>query len=123
MINFRIWLIELSIPHSEAEGTYKLSGTIPPNFDLGFSSGNERCLFMMHYFKYFAKIMRISMTKKFYLHPKRINENQFLRFKWQTDGQNFNSNIVITAGCLMLETSFNSQGIIFIFNLFQILKV
>ena len=99
MINFRIWLIELSIPHSEAEGTYKLSGTIPPNFDLGFSSGNERCLFMMHYFKNLSKIMRISMTKKFNLHHKRINEKQFLRFKWSTAGQNLNSNKVMTAGC------------------------
>ena len=38
----RKWDIELSIPRVEAEGTYRMSGTIPPNFDLGFSTGDER---------------------------------------------------------------------------------
>ena len=38
----RTWDIELSIPRVEAEGTYRMSGTIPPNFDLGFSTGDER---------------------------------------------------------------------------------
>ena len=34
--------MELSIPRVEAEGTYRMSGTIPPNFVLGFSTGDER---------------------------------------------------------------------------------
>ena len=38
----RKWDIELSLPRVEAKGTYKMSGTIPPNFDLGFSTGDER---------------------------------------------------------------------------------
>jgi len=38
----RKWDIELSIPRVEAEGIYRMSGTIPPNLDLGFSTGDER---------------------------------------------------------------------------------
>jgi len=38
----RTWNIELSIPKVEAKGTYRMSGTIPPNLDLGFSTGDER---------------------------------------------------------------------------------
>ena len=33
--------------------------------------------------------------------------------KGSTAGQNLNSNTFLTARCLMLQTSFNSQGIIF----------
>jgi len=38
----RKWDIELSIPRVEAKGIYRMSGTIPPNLDLGFSTGDER---------------------------------------------------------------------------------
>merc|ERR1719189_3360156 len=38
----RSWDIELSIPRVEAEGVYRMSGSIPPNLDLGFSTGDER---------------------------------------------------------------------------------
>ena len=38
----RTWNIELSIPKVEAKGIYRMSGTIPPNLDLGFSTGDER---------------------------------------------------------------------------------
>ena len=34
-------------------------------------------------------------------------------FNGSTAGQNLNSNSFLTARCLMLQTSFNSQGIIF----------
>jgi len=40
--NGRTWDIELSIPRVEAEGVYRMSGSIPPNLDLGFSTGDER---------------------------------------------------------------------------------
>jgi len=38
----RTWYIELYIPRVEAAGTYIMSGTIPPNLDLGYSTGDER---------------------------------------------------------------------------------
>ena len=38
----RTWDIELFIPRVEAAGIYRMSGTIPPNLDLGFSTGDER---------------------------------------------------------------------------------
>ena len=36
------WKVELSLPRVDAVGTYKMSGTIPPNLDLGSSKGDER---------------------------------------------------------------------------------
>jgi len=38
----RTWDIKLSLPKINAVGMYKLFGTIPPNLDLGFSTGDER---------------------------------------------------------------------------------
>merc|ERR1711868_105717 len=38
----RTWDIELYLPRVEAAGIYRMSGTIPPNLDLGFSTGDER---------------------------------------------------------------------------------
>ena len=42
ILGFRKWDIELSIPRVEAEGIYNMEGTIPPNLDLGRSTGDER---------------------------------------------------------------------------------
>ena len=39
---FRTWDIELSIPRVTAAGVYIMSGTVPPNLDLGTSTGDER---------------------------------------------------------------------------------
>merc|ERR1719483_679134 len=38
----RTWDIQLTLPTISAVGMYKLFGTIPPNLDLGLSSGDER---------------------------------------------------------------------------------
>jgi len=38
----RTWDIQYSLPKINAVGMYKLFGTIPPNLDLGLSSGDER---------------------------------------------------------------------------------
>ena len=38
----RTWDIELSIPRVTAAGVYIMSGTVPPNLDLGTSTGDER---------------------------------------------------------------------------------
>ena len=38
----RTWDIKLLLPKINAIGMYKLFGTIPPNLDLGTSTGDER---------------------------------------------------------------------------------
>jgi len=38
----RAWHVEMSIPRSDAVGVYKMTGTLPPNIDLGTSSGDQR---------------------------------------------------------------------------------
>ena len=40
----RRWEVELSLPRVEAVGRYKMTGTVPPNLDLGSSEGDERLL-------------------------------------------------------------------------------
>ena len=34
--------MEFSVPHVEAAGIYKMTGSLPPNIDLGTSTGPER---------------------------------------------------------------------------------
>ena len=34
--------MELSLPRVDAVGFYKMTGTVPPNLDLGSSEGDER---------------------------------------------------------------------------------
>ena len=34
--------MELSLPRVDSVGTYRMSGTIPPNLDLGLSTGEGR---------------------------------------------------------------------------------
>merc|ERR1719461_700134 len=38
----RTWKVELSLPRVDAVGLYKMTGTVPPNLDLGSSEGDER---------------------------------------------------------------------------------
>ena len=38
----RTWDVSLSLPRISTVGVYKMSGTIPPNLDLGFSTGDQR---------------------------------------------------------------------------------
>merc|ERR1711936_120131 len=40
----RTWDVELSLPRISTVGVYKMSGTIPPNLDLGFSTGDQRSI-------------------------------------------------------------------------------
>ena len=67
------WKVELSLPRVDAVGTYKMSGTIPPNLDLGSSNGDERlnnvigrlsafhmlrCTFFLRYAWYYFCLLR-----------------------------------------------------------------
>ena len=38
----RTWRVELFLPRVEAVGVYTMTGSLPPNIDLGTSTGPER---------------------------------------------------------------------------------
>merc|ERR1711971_1457702 len=38
----RTWHVEMSLPRADSVGVYKMSGSLPPNIDLGTSSGPQR---------------------------------------------------------------------------------
>ena len=42
LCHFRTWSIGISLPKINTVGTYQLYGSIPPNLDLGRSTGDER---------------------------------------------------------------------------------